>query len=122
MIQSPPRASHQQGGAALPTMSDPVISLLRDLVAIDSVNPSLVPGAAGEAQVADAVAAHMQRIGLDVRLQEVAPGRPNVIGVLEGVQRGRCLMLCGHLAWPECRLHSIRWNVTAGYTAAARRT
>lgn len=78
-------------------MSDPVISLLRDLVAIDSVNPSLVPGAAGEAQVANAVAAHMQRIGLDVRLQEVAPGRPNVIGVLEGVQRGRSLMLCGHL-------------------------
>ena len=78
-------------------MSDPVISLLRDLVAIDSVNPSLVPGAAGEAQVANAVAAHLQRLGLDVHLQEVAPGRPNVIGVLEGVERGRSLMLCGHL-------------------------
>ena len=78
-------------------MSDPVISLLRDLVAIDSVNPSLVPGAAGEAQAANAVAAHMQRIGLDVHLQEVAPGRPNVIGVLEGLERGRSLMFCGHL-------------------------
>jgi acetylornithine deacetylase len=78
-------------------MSDPVISLLRDLVAIDSVNPSLVPGAAGEAQAAHAVAAHMQRLGLDVHLQEVAPGRPNVIGVLDGVERGRSLMFCGHL-------------------------
>ena len=78
-------------------MSDPVISLLRDLVAIDSVNPSLVPGAAGEAQVANAVAAHLQRIGLDVHVQEVAPGRPNVIGVLDGVERGRSLMFCGHL-------------------------
>ena len=78
-------------------MSDPVISLLRDLVAIDSVNPSLVPGAPGEAHAAGAVAEHMRRLGLDVQLQEAAPGRPNVIGVLEGVERGRSLMFCGHL-------------------------
>jgi acetylornithine deacetylase len=78
-------------------MADPVISFLRDLVAIDSVNPTLVPGAAGEGQAAAAVAAYMGRIGLDVHLQEVAPGRPNVIGVLEGRERGRTLMFCGHL-------------------------
>lgn len=75
---------------------DPVISLLRDLVAIDSVNPSLVPGAAGEGAVADAIAAHMRGLGLDVRVEEVAPGRPNVIGVLEGSARGPSLMFCGH--------------------------
>ena len=77
-------------------MTDPVISLLRDLIAIDSVNPSLVPGAAGEAQVGEAIAAHMRRMGLDVQVQEVSPGRPNVIGVLEGIERGRSLMFCGH--------------------------
>jgi acetylornithine deacetylase len=76
---------------------DPSIKLLRDLVAIDSVNPSLVPGAAGEAQIADAIAAHLRSIGLDVELQEVVPGRSNVIGVLEGRARGRSLMLCGHV-------------------------
>jgi acetylornithine deacetylase/succinyl-diaminopimelate desuccinylase family protein len=76
---------------------DPVITLLRELVAIDSVNPSLVPGAAGEGQIAQAIAAHMRRIGLDVELQEAAPGRPNVVGVLEGRARGRSLMLCGHI-------------------------
>jgi acetylornithine deacetylase len=76
---------------------DPSIKLLRDLVAIDSVNPSLVPGAAGEAQIAEAVAAHLRSIGLDVELQEVVPGRSNVIGVLEGRARGRSLMLCGHV-------------------------
>jgi acetylornithine deacetylase len=75
---------------------DPAIALLRDLVAIDSVNPSLVPGAAGEAAIAAAIAAHLRRIGLDVEVQDVAPGRPNVIGVLEGRRRGRSLMLCGH--------------------------
>ena len=76
---------------------DPVITLLRELVAIDSVNPSLVPGAAGEGQIAQAIAAHMRRIGLDVELQDAAPGRPNVVGVLEGRARGRSLMFCGHI-------------------------
>lgn len=78
-------------------MTDPAISLLCDLVAIDSVNPSLVPGAAGEKKIADAIDAHLRAIGLDVGRQEAAPGRPNVIGVLEGRERGRTLMLCGHL-------------------------
>ncbi len=76
---------------------DPCIKLLRDLVAIDSVNPSLVPGAAGEGQIAEAIAAHLRRLGLDVQLQDVAPGRPNVIGVFEGRGRGRSLMFCGHV-------------------------
>lgn len=76
---------------------DPCIDLLRDLIVIDSVNPSLVPGAAGEAQIAHAVAAQLRRIGLDVEIQEAAPGRPNVVGVLEGRERGRSLMFCGHL-------------------------
>jgi acetylornithine deacetylase len=78
-------------------MPDPVISFLKDLIAIDSVNPSLVPGAAGEAEVAAAVAGYMRRHGFDVTLQEAAPGRPNVIGVVEGRQPGRSLMFCGHL-------------------------
>jgi acetylornithine deacetylase len=76
---------------------DPAVRLLRELIAIDSVNPSLVPGAAGEGQIAGAVADHLRRLGLDVELQEAAPGRPNVIGVLEGRSKGRSLMLCGHL-------------------------
>jgi acetylornithine deacetylase/succinyl-diaminopimelate desuccinylase family protein len=76
---------------------DPAIALLRDLVAIDSVNPSLVPGAAGEAEIANAIAAYMRRIGLDVHTQEITPGRPNVIGVLEGRSAGRSLMFCGHV-------------------------
>jgi acetylornithine deacetylase len=76
---------------------DPCIGLLRELVAIDSVNPSLVQGAAGEAQIAAAVAQHLRAIGLDVHLEDAAPGRPNVIGVLDGGMPGRTLMLCGHL-------------------------
>jgi len=77
-------------------MADPCISLLRDLIAIDSVNPSLVSGAAGEAQIADAIASHLRQLGLDAELHEIAPGRPNVVGVLEGSRPGRSLMFCGH--------------------------
>ena len=76
---------------------DACIALLRDLVAIDSVNPSLVAGAAGERHIAEMVAGELRRAGLNVRLQEAAPGRPNVIGVVEGREPGRSLMLCGHL-------------------------
>jgi len=75
---------------------DPAIRLLRDLVAIDSVNPTLVPGASGEEAIADAIAADMRRAGLDVVVEPVVPGRPNVVAVLEGRARGRTLMFCGH--------------------------
>ena len=78
-------------------MRDPCISLLRDLVSIDSVNPSLVPGAAGEQEIAEAIATHLRALHLDVAVQEVAPGRPNVIGMLQGREPGPSLMLCGHI-------------------------
>src|SRR5439155_21785990 len=78
-------------------MSDPPINLLRDLIAIDSVNPALAPGGRGEKQIAEAIAAELQAGGMDVETQEVAPGRTNVIGALEGKQKGRSLMFCGHM-------------------------
>ncbi|MEX2272006.1 MAG: ArgE/DapE family deacylase [Vicinamibacterales bacterium] len=74
-----------------------LLDLLRDLVAIDSVNPGLVPGARGEADIAAHCAAWLRREGFDVEVQEAAPGRPNVIGVLEGATPGRSLMFCGHI-------------------------
>ncbi len=78
-------------------MSEPIIQLLRDLVAVDSINPSLVPGAAGEGTIAQEIARRMRAYGLDVAVEEVAPGRPNVVGVLEGRAPGRSLMFCGHM-------------------------
>src|SRR5262245_9652609 len=78
-------------------MADTTIPMIRDLRAIDSVNPSLVPGANGESEIARAIAQILQAGGLDVEVQEVTPGRMNVIGVLQGKQKGRSLMLCGHM-------------------------
>jgi acetylornithine deacetylase len=78
-------------------MIDATIELLCELVRIDSVNPSLVSGGAGEAAIAGVVADALRTAGLDVETTDVAPGRPNVVGVLEGRAPGRSLMLCGHL-------------------------
>ncbi|MEM1125879.1 MAG: M20/M25/M40 family metallo-hydrolase [Bacteroidota bacterium] len=67
------------------------------LVRIDSTNPTLAAGGAGEAAVAEVVAAMMTEIGLDVERWDAAPGRPNVVGVLRGTGGGRSLMLNAHL-------------------------
>ena len=56
-------------------MADTTITLLRDLIAIDSMNPSLVPGASGENEIGGAIATKLHSGGLDVQIQQVAPGR-----------------------------------------------
>ena len=76
---------------------DRALQLLKDLIAVDSINPSLVPGAAGEAAVARTIVDAMRAFGLKVETQDAAPGRPNVVGTLEGRQPGRSLMFCGHI-------------------------
>ena len=70
--------------------------LLTDLVAIDSVNPDLVPGGAGELEIARYIAGWLERAGAEVRVDEIAPGRANVIGVARGRGGGRTLLLNGH--------------------------
>ncbi|HET7093111.1 MAG TPA: M20/M25/M40 family metallo-hydrolase [Thermomicrobiales bacterium] len=70
--------------------------LLSRLVAIDSTNPDLVPGAPGEGEIARFVAQWLERAGLDVTIEEAAPGRPNVVGVVRGSGGGRSLMLNAH--------------------------
>jgi acetylornithine deacetylase len=73
-----------------------VVDLLSALVRIDSVNPSLVPGAAGEGEIAAFVGKWLEDAGLKVTLEEVAPGRPNVVGRVPGKRDGRALMLNAH--------------------------
>jgi acetylornithine deacetylase len=73
------------------------IDLLSDLVSIDSVNPSLVPGAAGEGEIARFVAGWLAAAGLEVETPEAAPGRQNVVARLRGSGGGRCLMLNAHM-------------------------
>jgi acetylornithine deacetylase len=71
--------------------------LLSDMVAINSINPDLVPGAPGEAALAEYIAGWLERAGLQVELDEAIPGRPNVIGIARGTGGGASLMLNGHI-------------------------
>jgi acetylornithine deacetylase len=74
-----------------------IADLTAELVRIDSVNPALIPGAAGEAELARFVARWLEEAGLEVEVEEVAPGRPNVVGVARGSGGGRTLLLNAHL-------------------------
>lgn len=74
----------------------PVAQLLLELVAIDSTNPLLVPGAAGEGAVVRFLAERLDRSGLESDVWDVAPGRPNLAARLRGNGDGRSLILCGH--------------------------
>src|SRR6266853_3495940 len=74
-----------------------IIKLLRQLVTIDSINPDLVPGGAGEEKIARFIADWFERAGLEVVWDEPAPGRPNVIGIVRGTGGGRSLLLNAHM-------------------------
>jgi acetylornithine deacetylase len=74
-----------------------VRDLVSRLVEIDSVNPDLVPGGAGEAEIAAFVGRWLAESGLEVDFVEPAPGRPSVVGVARGSGGGPALMLNAHL-------------------------
>jgi acetylornithine deacetylase len=76
---------------------DRVVALLRRLVAVDSVNPSLVPGARGEGDLAALLADECRRAGFGVTLDEAARGRANVVARLRGARSGRRLLVNGHM-------------------------
>src|SRR6185369_11990302 len=72
-------------------------ALTADLVAIDSVNPALVPGGAGETEIARFVAGWARAAGLEASTLEATPGRPSVLVRAAGSGGGRTLLLCAHL-------------------------
>jgi acetylornithine deacetylase len=73
-----------------------VRDLLSALVSIDSVNPDLVQGGAGEARIAEYVAGWLRAAGVEVVLDEPRPGRLSVIARAPGSGGGRSLLLNGH--------------------------
>jgi acetylornithine deacetylase len=74
----------------------PTTSLLSSLVRINSVNPSLVPGAAGEEEVAAFVKGWLNERRVRAESCTAAPGRPSVVGRVPGKGGGRTLLLNAH--------------------------
>lgn len=88
----------------------PLAAILSDLVRIDARNPWLVAGGAGEGRIAAWLLERLRPLGprvLELRADEVAPGRPNVVARLRGTAAGPTLCLNAHLdtvgdgGWPE---------------------
>lgn len=83
------------------TSHSDVVRLLRDLIAIPSVNPAFLPAGdprAGEGRVGEFVAAAGARAGLAVDFQEVRPGRQNVLlRYLPPDRVARRILLAPHL-------------------------
>ncbi len=75
-----------------------VVELLQDLIAIPSVNPAGDPGheKPGEKAIAEYVAHFLRKIGASVRLKEILPGRPNVVGMFASRGKKR-ILLAPHL-------------------------
>ncbi|MBI5829718.1 MAG: ArgE/DapE family deacylase [Chloroflexi bacterium] len=76
---------------------DYLLGALADLVGINSINPSLTPGGAGEGNIAEYVARALRALGLEVDTYEPVPGRPSVVGALKGQGGGKSLMLNAHM-------------------------
>ncbi len=74
---------------------DELIRFTRDLVCIPSV---FCPGTreGNEARVAQHVAQYLDGNGFDVRVEEVAQGRPNVWALWSGDRPGKTLLFEGH--------------------------
>jgi acetylornithine deacetylase len=78
--------------------SGDAVGLTRELVRVDSRNPTLVPGAPGEARVARVLADVLLAWGFRVDVRDAAPGRPNVVARIGSANAGgRSLMLNGHI-------------------------
>lgn len=78
-------------------MNDSPIELLKQLVAINSVNPDLVPGGKGEAEIVDFCSAWFAARDFEVHRLESRSGRPSVVGIARGSGGGRSLMFNGHI-------------------------
>jgi acetylornithine deacetylase len=79
------------------TQDGRITELISKLVVIDSVNPTLVPGGAGEGEAAAFVVDWAHAEGLEADVLEGTPGRPSVLVRARGSGGGRTLLLCGHL-------------------------
>jgi acetylornithine deacetylase len=75
----------------------PTSSLLGSLVEINSINPSLIPGAAGESEIARFAHGWLSERGIAAEIHDAAPSRPSVIAKVPGKGGGRSILLYAHL-------------------------
>ncbi len=80
-------------------LGDAAVDLTAALVGLDTVNPGLVEGAAGESAAVDVLAARLCAAGFACEVVPAAGAadRPSLLAVREGMPARRRLLLNGHL-------------------------
>lgn len=77
---------------------DRLIMLTKQMVAIPSVNdPHIGDSGPVEAAMARYFAADLESLGFEVLVDDVSPGRPNVVARWSGPRPGKTILLAGHL-------------------------
>ncbi|NTY58930.1 M20/M25/M40 family metallo-hydrolase [Mycolicibacterium sphagni] len=105
--------NNTEGEHHMTVTRDEAVELLEAMVRIDSVTPWLIPGGAGEGEVARFIRDWLADLGLEVTLDEVEPGRPNVLAWLRGSAPGPTICLSAHsdtvgyAAWPDRALNPV---------------
>jgi acetylornithine deacetylase/succinyl-diaminopimelate desuccinylase-like protein len=102
-----------------------VVTLVSDLVRIDSSNSWLTPGAPGESEVAAYIERWLRPYGAEITIEEVSPGHPNMIAILRGTGGGKSLCLNSHLdtvgyaGWKDrARVPKVEGDIMTGLGAA----
>lgn len=74
-----------------------VSALAAELIRIDSVNPGLLPGAAGESAIVDHLRARLDRAGFTTHVVFADTSRPSLVAVAPGDPNWPTVILNGHV-------------------------
>ncbi len=91
----------------MPIARSELETLLAELVRIDARNPWLIPGAPGEGTIAAFLVERLRPLYVEISVDEVAAGRPNVVARWRGTGGGPSLGLNAHIdtvgdaSWPD---------------------
>src|SRR5215217_1536867 len=96
MRRCTPSMSTPRSSAEVASAGDQAVGLASELVALDTVNPALVPGARGERPAVELLAARLGGRGFEIEI--VGPAeRPSLLATHRGRAGGPSLALNGHL-------------------------
>jgi acetylornithine deacetylase len=77
-------------------MRDQIVAILRELVAVNSINATL-SGGPGEKEIAGFIRDRLGRLGFDAQVKKVSGERANVVALVRGTSPDLPVLLNGHI-------------------------
>ena len=84
-----------------------VLSMLQDVVQIDSVNPALPGGGSGEGDMVDYIEQFFTALEIPCQRRQVLEGRSNILATLKGQDPGRILLFECHMDTASAEIMTI---------------